>query len=54
MCCGWVQTSPVCMLSYCGNPLCDVLGIQALVEITDLHIYKEIVRGNEEDNFLKG
>ena len=27
---------------------------QALMETTDVHIYNELIRGNEEDTFLKG
>jgi len=27
---------------------------QALIDTTDVHIYNELMKGNEEDTFLKG
>ena len=27
---------------------------QSLIETTDVHIYNELIRGNEENTFLKG
>ena len=31
-----------------------IIFTQALIETTDVHIYNELIRGNEEDTFLKG
>ena len=42
------------LLGYLKYLLAFCIGLQALIQTTDLHIYKELTKGNEEDTFLKG